>query len=119
MVQQYCGSVRVFRLSVDARTIDQGAIGFKHGAFAHESEWRLFMRVPRDNTTHVRFDQKKLPYMLPYVLMPCNALAKDLLKEIWLAPAHLNEVDTAKTVFSQKSGKPIEVMKSQIPFRKI
>jgi hypothetical protein len=83
------------------------ALSFRHGAFAHESEWRLFALVPRDNTTHVRFDEKKLPYMLPYILMPynANALAKDLLKEIWLAPAHPNEVDIAKAFFSQKSGK--------------
>jgi hypothetical protein len=66
----------------------------------------LFALVPRDNTTHVRFDEKKLPYML-YTLMPysANALAKDLLKEIWLAPGHPNEVDIAKAFFSQKSGK--------------
>jgi hypothetical protein len=45
--------------------------------------------------------------MLPYILMPynANALAKDLLKEIWLAPAHPNEVDITKAFFSQKSGK--------------
>jgi hypothetical protein len=94
-------------------------LAFKHGAFAHESEWCLFWRVPRDNVPHVRFDERKLPYMLPYILTQYNALAKDLLKEIWLGPAHPNEVDIAKTFFSQKSGKPIEVIKSQTPFRKI
>ena len=90
-------------------------LAFKHGAFQHESEWRLLTLVSRDNITHVRLDEKKRSY----VLMPYNALAKDLLREIWLAPAHPNEVDTAKTFFSQKCGKPIEVIKSQIPFRKI
>jgi hypothetical protein len=94
-------------------------LSFKHGAFAHESERRLFVPVPRDNISHVRFDEKKLPYMVPYVLMPYNALAKNLLKEIWLAPAHLNGVDTAKTFFSQETGNPIEVIKSRIPFRKV
>ena len=88
------------------------SLAFKHGAFHHESEWRLLTLVPKDNITHVRFDEKKRPY----VLMPYNDLAKDLLKEIWLAPAHPNE-DTARRFFSQKSGKPIEVIKSQIPFR--
>jgi hypothetical protein len=90
------------------------ALAFKNGAFAHESEWRLLTLVSRDST-HVSFDEKKRPY----VLIPYNALAKNLLKEIWLAPAHPNEVDTAKTDFSQKCGKSIEVIKSQIPFRKI
>lgn len=94
-------------------------LAFKHGAFAHESEWRLFTRVPRNDTTHVSFDEKKTPCMRPYILMPYNALAKDSLKEIWLGPAHPNEVDIAKTFFSQKSGKTIEIKKSQIPFRKI
>ena len=94
-------------------------LAFKNGAFAHESEWRLFKLLPRDNITHVRFDENRLPYMVPHVLIPYNALAKDLLKVIWLAPAHPNEVDIAKTFFSQKSGKPIEVIKSRIPFRKI
>lgn len=94
-------------------------LAFKNGAFAHENEWRLFTLVPRENITHVRFDENKLPYMLPYVLMPYYALAKDLLKEIRLGPAHPNEVDIAKTFFSQKSGKPIDVRKSQIPFRKM
>ena len=90
-------------------------LAFKHGAFAHESEWRLFARVRRDNTTHVKFDEKKFPY----VLMPYSALAKDVLKEIWLGPAHPNEVDSAKVFFSRRSGKPIEVVKSRIPFREI
>jgi hypothetical protein len=94
-------------------------LAFKHGAFAHESEWRLFVRVQRDNTTHVRFDEKKLPYMVPYILMPYPALAKELVKEIRLGPAHPNEVDTAKTFFAQKSGQTIDVIKSQIPFRKV
>jgi hypothetical protein len=88
-------------------------LAFKHGAFHHESEWRLLTLVSRDNT-HVRFDEKKRPY----VLMLYNDLAKNLLKEIWLAPAHPSE-DTARRFFSQKSGKPIELIKSQIPFRKI
>ena len=89
-------------------------LAFKHGAFQHESEWRLLTLVSRDNITHVRLDEKKRSY----VLMPYNALAKDLLREIWLAPAHPNEVDTAKTFFSQKCGKPIEVIKSQFLFEK-
>jgi Protein of unknown function (DUF2971) len=95
------------------------ALSFKNGAYSHESEWRLFTLVPRDNITHVRFDESKLPYMVPYVLMPYDALAKDLVRKIWLAPAHPNEVETAKTFFSQKSGKPIEVIKSRIPFRNV
>jgi hypothetical protein len=57
--------------------------------------------------------------MVPHVLIPYNALAKDVLKVIWLAPAHPNDVDIAKTFFSQKSGNSIDVIKSQIPFRKI
>jgi Protein of unknown function (DUF2971) len=106
-------------LELTMHYITVATLAFKHGKFEHESEWRLLARVPRDNITHVRFDENKLPNMVPYVLMPYNVLAKDLLQEIWLAPAHPNEVDIAKTFFSQKSGKPIEVIKSQIPFRKI
>ncbi len=106
-------------LELSMHYIIVATLAFKNGAFARESEWRLFALVPRDNITHVRFDENKLPYMVPYVLMPYNALAKDLLGEIWLAPAHPNEVDTATTFFSQKCGKRVEVKKSQIPFRKI
>jgi hypothetical protein len=106
-------------LELTMHYITVATLAFKHGKFEHESEWRLLARVPRDNITHVRFDENKLPNMVPYVLMPYNALAKDLLQEIWLAPAHPNEVDTAKTFFSQKCGKLVEVKKSQIPFRKI
>jgi len=88
-------------------------LAFKHGAFAHECERRFFALVPRDNTSNVRFDEKKRPY----ILMNYDALAKDLLKEIWLA--HPKEADVAKTFFSHNSGKPIEVLKSRIPFPKI
>jgi hypothetical protein len=94
-------------------------LAFKHRAFANENEWRLFVRVPGDNTTHVRFDDKKLPYLRPYIVMPYSALAQGLLRQIRLGPAHPNEVDFAKTFFCQKSGKPVEVIKSQIPFRNI
>jgi len=106
-------------LELTMHYITVATLAFKHGKFEHESEWRLLARVPRDNITHVRFDENKLPNMVPYVLMPYNVLAKDLLQEIWLAPGHPNEVDTAKTFFSQKCGKLVEVKKSQIPFRKI